>query len=557
MRLRAVLPIAVILIVLTLVAWGFLDEELLPVQGSAGSGTPPSTASGSSPSLPFLGTLPSAAPRPTATPVPVVLRGQVVAGDTGEPLAGARVAAVAEGLDGDRAAATTDAGGAFTVTAPGQPTALQVTAAGFAPRRVPASAGELSPIALSPSVAQGTVQDAFNRRPIGGATLRAGALETRTRPEGSFYLADLADGAAARVTAPPYEPATIRPQRAPQTVQLRPREVRGVYLSFFGVGNRELRDTVLGLIERTEVNAVVVDVKGDRGWIAYRSAVPLAEEIGANRHTTLADPAAFLEAVHRRGGLAIARIVVFKDHPLAQARPEWAVRDARTGRPWIDLEDLSWTDPFREEVWDYIIALAVEAAKLGFDEIQYDYVRFPTDAGAGTTVDRATFSQPNTEAGRVAAIAGLLRKTRAALQPYPVRLSIDVFGYTTWREDDMGIGQHIERLAPHIDVLAPMVYPSTYSDGLPVDGQTYRPAARYPYEIVNLSTKRAVERLRPFGTEVRPWLQYFNDYSGTDMRYTAQEIEIQKRAARDAGGRGWMFWDPTNEYVKGGFGPRE
>ncbi|MBI4505954.1 MAG: GTP-binding protein, partial [Chloroflexi bacterium] len=241
--------------------------------------------------------------------------------------------------------------------------------------------------------------------------------------------------------------------------------------------------------------------------------------------------------------------------PLARARPYLAGRDARAGGPWVDGEGLAWTDPFRPEVWEYNVALAVEAARLGFDEIQYDYVRFPTDPSAATSVDRAVYSQPNDEARRGAAIAGLLRRTQEALRPYPVRLSVDVFGYTTWHEDDLGIGQHIEALAPHLDVLAPMVYPSTYADGLPL-AERYVPAARYPYEIVNLSVRRAVERLRRFGTEVRPWLQYFNDYTAASVPYGAAEIEAQKRATRDAGGRGWMFWDPTNRYQKGGFARR-
>lgn len=552
--------------VLALVVWLFLLEPEVQGRGPAPGAAAPGSAApgGGGPVSPLFG--PSA--RPAApTPPPLVLRGKVLAADTGEPLPGAAVAALggdaarpggggssAEG-EGSGSRTRADARGLFTLTVSGLPSALRITAPDFAPRRVAVAEGDVTAVMLAPNIVEGTVRDGATGRPVGGVVVRAGPRTTRTQPDGAFRLRELPPETVVRVEAPPYEPATLEARRAPQRVALRPREVRGVYLTFFGVGDQRLRANALRLLERSEVNAVVVDVKGDRGLIAYPTAVSLAKQIGAVRSQSMPDPAAFLEAVHSRGGLAIARIVVFKDDPLARARPELAVRDARTGQLWEDGEGLAWTDPFSAEVWEYNIALAVEVARLGFDEVQFDYIRFPTDASVETSVDRAVFSQPNEEPRRVAAIVELLRRTRAALQPYPARLSVDVFGYTAWRDDDMGIGQQIEALAPHVDVLAPMVYPSTFAHGLPL-AMPFRPAPRHPYDIVHLSVKRAVERMSGTGVEVRPWLQYFDDYTAAGVVYGPPQLEAQKQAARDGGGRGWMFWDPTNLYVKGGFAPR-
>ena len=218
------------------------------------------------------------------------------------------------------------------------------------------------------------------------------------------------------------------------------------------------------------------------------------------------DWAAWMTWFHERKIYTIARIVVFQDEPLATAHPEWAVLEAETGAVWRDRENLGWTDPMREEVWDYNIALAVEAAQQGFDEIQFGYVRFPADGA----IQQATFARENSQENRVAAITGFLAKAQEALAPYDVKLAVDVFGYTTWRTDDTGIGQQLEAMAPYLDVLSPMLYPSTFEDGLPGQPE-YKAAIAFSYEIVNLSTARAVNRVQAINPamEVRPWIQVF------------------------------------------------
>lgn len=325
--------------------------------------------------------------------------------------------------------------------------------------------------------------------------------------------------------------------------------VKGFYISYAALGNSGFLDHVQDLLADTELNAAVMDFKGDRGLLTFPSQAPLARAIGADQAAITQDPHAFMRPFKARNVRTIARIVVFKDDVLTDAHPEWAVIDASTGGVWHDHEGQGWADPGRSEVWDYNVALAIEAAQMGFDEVQFDYVRFPTDGNVGSAI----FSVANTAESRVAAITGLLGRAKAALQAYGVALSVDLFGYTPWVAGDMGIGQQIEALAPYVDVIAPMIYPSTFDAGLPGEAQKYRDAIAYPYDIVYKSTQRAVSRARAVNPaiEVRPWLQDFQDYTFDQRTYTPQEIRQQIDAAREAGARGWMLWDPAVRCTRG------
>lgn len=324
--------------------------------------------------------------------------------------------------------------------------------------------------------------------------------------------------------------------------------VKGVYVSAAAMGSADFMTRIKDLLETTELNAVVLDYKSDRGYMAFPTEVPLAVEIGADRAPQVKDPAEFMRWFKEHNVYTIARIPAFKDNVLTKAYPGWAIIDTSTGGVWRDKEKMGWVDGNRTEAWDYNVELAREAAAYGFDEVQFDYVRFPTDGN----VDSAVYSQPNTYDNRVAAIAGLLERASAALRPLGVKVSADIFGYTSWVPDDLGIGQHIEAIAPHVDVLSPMVYPSTFASGLPGEDSRYRDAVAYPYEIVHKSTERSVRRAKEVNPriEVRPWLQDFKDYAFDYRTYTPYEIRRQMDAARDAGARGWLLWDPAVQYTE-------
>ena len=333
------------------------------------------------------------------------------------------------------------------------------------------------------------VVDGATHRPIAGASVTSDDDVVQSDAQGTFRAKP---GDRLRLRAPGYRRRDVPAAALMPVIELEPFAPKALYLSVFGVGTSTLREPALRLIEETELNAVVIDVKGDRGLIPYRSTVPLATQVGAQDVITIEDPAALLAGFRAKGIYTIARIVAFKDDPLARSRPELAVKDG-AGRVWRDREHLAWTDPFRPEVWDYNVALAVEAARHGFDEIQFDYVRFPDAAGL-------VYAQRSTEEARVRAVEGFLAEARRRLASYNVFLSADVFGYVCWNQGDTGIGQVVETLMGHLDYLSPMLYPSSFQHGIP----GYRNPVAHPSEIVALSLTRAAERTRLPPVRFRP-----------------------------------------------------
>jgi hypothetical protein len=378
----------------------------------------------------------------------------------------------------------------------------------------------------------GRVVDLFTGKPIQGAMVTLNGEVIQTDEYGIFSFKVKGTKIAARA----HGYLRVEADSSSREIKLVPFRPKALYLSFYGIGDKTLRESALKLIEETELNALVIDVKGDRGLISYKSWVLLASEVGAQRIITIKDMSGLMRFLKEKGLYTIARIVVFKDNPLALAREELAVRNHR-GEIWLDREGLAWVDPFRKEVWDYNIEIAAEAARHGFDEIQFDYVRFPDATGL-------RYSGPNTEESRVRAISGFLTEVRKKLAPYNVFLAADVFGYACWNPNDTTIGQRLEDLAPLLDYISPMLYPSGFQYGIP----GYRIPVEYPYEIVSLSLKRAKERTRLRSIRFRPWLQAFRDYAFDGRLFTGVEVREQIDAAEQFGSNGWMLWNPGNLY---------
>jgi len=385
------------------------------------------------------------------------------------------------------------------------------------------------------------VVDAQTCRPIEGALVTVAGRVERTDGEGIIALP--APARVIGVRAPGYrrmERSDPGPGLGSVEIRLRPFQPKALYLSFYGIGEAGLRGAALKLLDETELNAMVIDVKGDRGGVPYRSAVALAAEVGAQKVITVRDMPGLMARLRAQGIYTVARVVAFKDDLLAHARPELAVRTSK-GDLFTDWEGLAWADPFRREAWDYVIDIAEEAARLGFDEIQFDYVRFPDTAGL-------VFSKPGTEANRVAAISGFLAEARRRLAPWNVFLAADIFGYVLWNRDDTDIGQRLEDLAPHLDYISPMLYPTSFQFGIP----DYREPVAHPYEIVSLSLQHARNRSGLPAARFRPWLQAFRDYAFDRREFGAEEIGAQIRAAEEFGSNGWMLWNPRNVYSSDG-----
>ena len=337
---------------------------------------------------------------------------------------------------------------------------------------------------------------------------------------------------------PPPKPA---PPPEPIVRHFPAEAVQGLYLAYHTSGNAYERARVLDLARSSRINALVIDLKNEGGHLSYRSRTSLAASLGASR--PLVEDMSRLTAEFKAHGLyPIARLVAFKDNLLARAHPHLAARHPYRGDIWLDQQQNAWVDPFCQEVWDYLLDLAGDAARLGFAEIQFEALRFPTPGLNGAP----QFSQALSPETRLNVISGFLSAARGLLAPAGVKIGASILGYACWREDDALVGQQIERLAPYLDVLSPLLYPSALAGGIPGCANPLD----HPAEAVYQGVKRAVERVQACapGCQVRPWLQDFQDYAFDRRLFSPADLRGMLSGAVEGGAAGFMAWNPQTEY---------
>jgi len=322
----------------------------------------------------------------------------------------------------------------------------------------------------------GTVYDKKTQKPIQNAIIISGQNEYKTDENGKFSVPD---SSVIGVRAIGYDRKFYI---SGGKMYLNPLLPKALYLSSFGATNGGIMSNAKELIKNTQINALVIDIKMDRGQVAFKVNNPIASQIGAQELILFKDLPNFIKELKNQGIYTIARIVTFKDTPFIKAYPKWGVKTTEGGL-FKDKEGLHWIDASIEASWDYPISIAKEAAMSGFDEIQFDYVRFPDRKGI-------KFSVENTEEQRVKAISGFLQSARKELTPYNVFISADIFGYVSWHNADLEIGQRVDKLLPYVDYLCPMLYPSGFNNGIP----GYRNPVVANYEIVKLSLDKALEK---------------------------------------------------------------
>lgn len=324
-----------------------------------------------------------------------------------------------------------------------------------------------------------------------------------------------------------------------------PPQIRGLYLNAYAAGSRTRLPRLIAVADTTEINTFVVDVKDERG-IRYRTEIPLAAELAQEGEVMIRDITALADTLRAHDIYSIARIVVFNDPILSEAKPEWSILKA-DGSLWLDRTGHSWVSPWDERVWDHNIAIAEEVARAGFDEIQFDYVRFPEQFQS-----LPPQVHPHSKGDRTDAIAAFLNEARRRLHPLGVTVTADVFGLSPNTYEDVGIGQQWETLAAIADHMLPMMYPShylsTHLPGVP------RPNAM-PYETVYKSAGMARlrnDRLREMGIEparIIVWLQAFQaTWLRDGVEYGPEEIRLQKNAVYDVGLDDWILWHPGSQY---------
>jgi hypothetical protein len=324
--------------------------------------------------------------------------------------------------------------------------------------------------------------------------------------------------------------------------------IKALYVNAWAFGGSKLWPLV-ALADSTEINAFVIDVKDDTGCLLYPSEVKVAQEIGATRCVRTRDVKSRLDTLHAHHIYAIARIVVAKDPLLAERRPGWSVQHVHGGL-WRDRIDIAWVDAYNDSVWIYAAQLAEEAVRLGFSEVQFDYVRFPDEPkeAMAQAIFAARKPGETQRAGVQAGVAILVNR----LQPLGVPVTFDIFGLTSSATGDLGIGQVWEDFVTVADVVLPMIYPSHYYRGS--YGLAWPNAE--PYRVVRNALTEAIERSKPLARAaiIRPYLQAFT-LGRRKPRYTPHEIREQIRAAEELGIETWVLWNPRSVYQRDSLKP--
>ena len=334
-----------------------------------------------------------------------------------------------------------------------------------------------------------------------------------------------------------------------------PKIVQAVYLTAPSGGREDKIKAVIDM-KKNGLNAVVIDIKDSFGVVAYDSQLEMVNRYKIERKF-IPDLAALVQRFHDEDIYVIARIAVFQDTALAEARPEIAVHDAGKLKSaggvmskktlWRDGKNLAWVDPSSREAWEYVVALSNDALGYGFDELNYDYIRFPSDG----KISSVAYSVTKSDALHPQQIKGFMQYLRE--QTKGVVISADLFGFTMVKTEDIGIGQILEDAYAYFDYVAPMVYPSHYPSGF----MGYKNPAVWPYEIIADSMQKGQQRLDAYKmtasstTQLRPWLQDFD--LGAD--YDATMIGKQIKATEDMLGDqyvGYMLWNPSSNYTSGG-----
>ena len=329
-----------------------------------------------------------------------------------------------------------------------------------------------------------------------------------------------------------------------------PEAVKAIYMTSWVASTKAWRAELADFVKKSEINSIVIDIKDYTGTLAFDSDNALIKSVGSEE-IRVKDLKEFIKILHDFGIYTIARITVFQDPFYAKYNPKIAVQ-TKAGLTWKDRKGLSYIDPSSEEFWNYTVAVGKSAEKIGFDELNFDYIRFPSDGNMKDIFfpvsSRATTTSIDLPVVKEILLENFFKYLHKELKDVGIPISADVFGMVMTNYDGLNIGQVLERIYPYFDYIAPMVYPSHY----PPTFQGFKNPAAYPYEVVKYSMEKGVGRMIAGGAsplKLRPWLQDF-DLGAT---YDATKIRAQIQAIYDAGLTSWMMWDPSNEYTRGGY----
>ena len=324
-----------------------------------------------------------------------------------------------------------------------------------------------------------------------------------------------------------------------------PEPLKSLYMTACVASTPSWRESLKTLIEATELNAIVIDVKDYTGVVSFPNDFP---KLNTNSGCIVSDIREFVQILHEADIYVIGRISVFQDPSYAKLFPALAVKKKSDGGVWKDYKGLSFIDVGAQPYWDYIVELSEQSYALGFDELNYDYVRYPSDGNMQDT--SYTWTVGTTTKPEM--LRSFFEYLHDNLKHTGVKLSVDLFGMTTTVESDMNIGQILENALPYFDYVSPMVYPSHY----PPKWNGFANPAEHPYEVIKIAMGSGVKREQAWNvsnglatstpSKLRPWLQDFN----LGATYGPDKVQAQIKATHDVGLTSWMLWNAGNKYTK-------
>lgn len=442
--------------------------------------------------------------------------------------------------------ATTATDGSFSFARMPEAPVISVAVDGYTPARVDASGKSSVDIALVPNRLSGKVLGSGGKG-IAGARIFAGPASTVAGADGSYQIKDLPADRKIVVKAAGYLAKTVAFGKVGTLdVTLDPLVAKAIYISADSVATPGKLQALMDLLDKTELNAAVIDVKADNtGTVLYSSKLQVVKDLDTAR-AIIPDLPGLLNRLKDKKIYTIARLSVFWDQAATTAKPDWSLKSKKApGQVWVDSYSKRWANPFLPAVWDYNIAIAQEVAAQGFDEVQFDNVQFPSEGA----LDDIDFGPEAVGKKRTDAVNSFLDRAYTVLSPAGTYIAVDVFGLTAYVSDDMGVGQQYESVAQRADYICPSIYPALFADGF----NGYAHPAERPFEIISETAKAANSRLGPSSVaHLRPWLQ---DFSGK-VTYDPPKVRAEIDAAEQNGTLGWMLWNFGNTYTEPALKPQ-
>ncbi len=478
-----------------------------------------------------------------------VVNGKVLDAYSGQPLGGvtlvltndrqqARTAGVVQTFK-----ASTDNSGVFQFPQATDTFSISAENNNYKPFQATQSGQTNLEIKMVPTLLRGQVKDA-NGNPLAHTQVSLGTKIAETGSDGSYSFSDAPESGVVQARAAGYRRGSVTFNKSVRAdITLQSFNVKAAYIAPADAAVPSNLNTVLNSISDTELTAVVIDLKDEQGKVLFDSKIPEASAAIAASDKKIPALTTLVKTLQDKNYYVIARIVGFQDPVLTDVKPDWTLKSKSTGKPWADTGGYNWINPYKRDSWEYYLGLADEAAKAGVDEVQFDGFHFPVLGALSDINYELPEGRTSNETTRMDTINAFFKAARDRLSPLGVYTSITIYGTALVEGGDLGIGMNVAQLAPQVDYISPLIYPSEWSPGaFGID----QPSDK-PYDLVRQAMLSAQSVLKDRLSQIRPWLQDFNPPTGT---YGAAQVRDEIRAVEETQKNkiSWVLYNANSRY---------